>query len=596
MLYGSKFCKKEEHDTNVPKWVTKKTLNSIELWAGYFRHNPQRFAKYVLHLDLKLFQKILLVMMNDATSFVFIACRGIGKTFLGAVFCCIRCILYPGEKIVIASGTRGQSINLLERIMLELRPRSPALALEIDEKQSKMNGANAILVFRNGSYIKVVTAGDNSRGNRANILIVDEFRLVKKETVDVVLLPFLTNRRMPEYSNLSKLEKTKAYDKERNKTMFLSSAFFSDNWSFQKCRDTCTMMLDDSRTDYVCGFPYQLSIKEGLLRREDVEDRFIESDFSEAKFSMEMCAEFFGANEDAFFEFATIAKNRKIRYPMLPESLAIKLNNSKYVRIPPKQAGEKRILSVDVALMSSRKNDNDATAIFINQMLPTKSRRYMSNIVYTDSYEGMHTSDQALNVRKLYDEYDCDYIVIDANGVGMGIFDALVRDIVDIETGEIYPALSCCNNTEMAARCSVPDAKKVIWAIKASAQFNSDCAFLLREAFRSGRIRLLETEYDAEDLLGEIKEYQALSPIEKTKLLLPYINTTLLIDELTKLQYEESGGKIRMFERTGMRKDRYSSLSYNYYVATQIENKVSRQFNIEAQSDDWFVIKPPKYK
>lgn len=148
----------------------------------------------------------------------------------------------------------------------------------------------------------------------------------------------------------------------------------------------------------------------------------------------------------------------------------------------------------------------------------------------------------------------------------------------------------------MAARCVSPHAEKVVWSIKASAQFNSDCAYLLREAFRSGRIRLLCTEYEAEEGLDKIRGYSALSPSDKMQLQLPYINTTLLVDELTKLQYEESGGKVRVYERTGMRKDRYSSLSYNYYVALQIENKMSRKQNASGWTANAFVIKPPRIK
>lgn len=281
---------------------------------------------------------------------------------------------------------------------------------------------------------------------------------------------------------------------------------------------------------------------------------------------------------------------------MLPNKLAEKVNNSQAVKIQPKQNGEIRILSADIALMSSRKNNNDATAIFINQLMPTKAGRYTSNIVYADAYEGLRTDDQALVIRKMFDEFMCDYLVLDTNGLGLGVYDCLARDIVDHETGEIYPAISCCNNPEMASRCTVIGADKVIWAIKASAQFNSDCAFLLREAFKSGRIRLLATEYDAEESLGDLRGYGQLSPAERMKLQLPYIHTTLLIDELTKLQHEEAGGKVKIYEKAGMRKDRYSSLSYNYYVATQLETKMSKKMSMNLQSTDMFVIKPPSYK
>ena len=573
----------------------QRVMDGAAYWGSYYRYNPDKFAEDYLHLKLKRFQKLLLVMMFWSTTFVLIACRGLGKTFLSAIYCVIRCILYPGTKVCIASGTRGQAINVLEKIMFELKPASPELCAEIDEKQSKVNGTNAQIVFFNTSVIKVVTANDNARGNRCHVLLLDEYRLISKDTIDTVLRKFLTLRRMPRYEELTEEQRKLEYSKEKNLTMYLSSAYFKDHWSYMKCIDTLKAMVDPNRRQFVCGFPYQLSIREGLLDPETVADEMAESDFSDIKFSMEMAAEFYGSADGAFFDFDSISKNRKIKYPMLPDRISSKVVNSQLVKIPQKQNGEIRILSADIAIMSSKKNNNDATAIFINQLMPTKAGRYSSNIVYADACEGLRTDDQALMVRKLFDEFACDYIVLDANGIGLGVFDALARDIADPETGEIYPALSCCNNAEMASRCTVQGAAKVIWAIKASAQFNSDCAFLLREGFKSGRIRLLVNEYDADELLDGLRGYSALNPAERMQIKLPYIHTTLLIDELVNLQHEETGGKVKIFEKSGARKDRYSSLSYNYYVATQLENKLAKRYSVNAQASDMFVIKPPSY-
>lgn len=55
---------------------------------------------------------------------------------------------------------------MLEKILLELKPNSPELAAEIDDKLTRVNGTQAQIVFKNGSYIKVVTAGDSARGKR----------------------------------------------------------------------------------------------------------------------------------------------------------------------------------------------------------------------------------------------------------------------------------------------------------------------------------------------------------------------------------------------------------------------------------------------
>lgn len=394
----------------------QKMLQGAAKWIGYYRYNPDKFAKDYLHLQLRPFQKILLVMMFWSTTCLYIACRGCGKTFLSAVYCVCRAILYPRTRICIASSTRGQAILVLKKITEELKAASPELCAEINEKESQINGTNAQIVFYNYSIIEVVTASQNSRGHRANVLLVDECRLVPKDTVDTVLGNFLTYRRMPRYEKLTKEERKREYDKEKNLTMLLTSAYFKDSWVYQKCLDVYDTMLSGKRKQFVCGFPYQLPLSEGIINPDKVVDEMLDSNFSEIKFSMENGAMWYGSAEDAFFDFETISKNRRIAYPMLPDRLASLVGGSDLVRIPLKQNGEVRILSADIALMPSKKNRNDATAIFINQLRPTKAGRYSSNIVYTESHEGLRTDDQALVIRKLFDEYACDYLVLDASG------------------------------------------------------------------------------------------------------------------------------------------------------------------------------------
>ena len=74
-------------------------------------------------------------------------------------------------------------------------PNSGLLRGEI--KDVVINQSNAQITFRNGSYIEVVTANDNSRGHRANLLVCDEFRMINKDVIDLVLKKFLTVARQP---------------------------------------------------------------------------------------------------------------------------------------------------------------------------------------------------------------------------------------------------------------------------------------------------------------------------------------------------------------------------------------------------------------
>lgn len=569
-------------------------MEAVSRAAGFYRANPHRFVKDFLHIDLKWFQKICIFMMNLNSAFCMIASRGIGKSFLIAIYCVVRCVLYPGTMICIASGTRGQAVVVLEKIKTQLIPRSPELKKELKGGDVQISSQQAAAYFLNGSYIKVVTSTDTARSNRANILVLDEFRMIDKDTIDTVLSKFLTTSRQPPYLNKPQYAGLKA--KERNRQVYLSSAYFQEHWSYTKVKSFVKNMVNPDHSWFICSFPYQLAIKEGLFSRDDIADQMLDDDFNEIKWSMEMEAVFWGDSDGTFFSYETVAKNRKLQYPMLPDELSVKLGNSTYLRIPQKTLGEKRILSIDLALMASTKHNNDASALFINQMVPTRAGRYMNNIVYTETTEGGHTAEQAVRVRKLFDQFQCDYLVIDARGVGFGILDSLLTDLTDPETGEIYPALSCYNNPEIAARCTSKNAEKVIWAINASQKFNSECAVKLREGFRQGRIRLLETEYDADALLGEIKGYNQLSVSDKLKMKLPYINTTLLINELVSLQHEETSGNIKIKERSNMRKDRYSSLSYNYWVSTQIESTLKRKNRNSDVSDGSFLFRAPKLR
>lgn len=158
--------------------------DGVKTWVGFYRSNFHRFAKDYMGLDLFLFQQILLYMMNKVSFFMYIAARGQGKSYLIAVFCIARCILYPNTSVVVASSTKKTAQLIITKKVEEVRTSSPMVAREIKEIRMGMNDASAI--FHNGSSITATVSNENSRGLRCNILIVDEFRLVKKSIVEGV--------------------------------------------------------------------------------------------------------------------------------------------------------------------------------------------------------------------------------------------------------------------------------------------------------------------------------------------------------------------------------------------------------------------------
>lgn len=92
-----------------------------------------------------------------------------GKTYLTSLFCCVRCILYPGTKIVVSSGTLKQANEVLLKIQDDFMINSPILRTEIEKVSIGQNDAS--IYFKNGSWIKTRTSSENSRSARANIIV-----------------------------------------------------------------------------------------------------------------------------------------------------------------------------------------------------------------------------------------------------------------------------------------------------------------------------------------------------------------------------------------------------------------------------------------
>lgn len=207
-----------------------------------------------------------------------------GKSWLLSLYCVVRCILYPGTKVVVASGVKAQGIEIISKIDTEFLKNfswgSINLRGEISYISTSPN--NPVCEFKNGSYIHVVTSNDSSRHNRANIILIDEFRMVPLNIINTVLRKFLTAPRQPGYLNKPEY----SHLQERNIELYASSAWYQGHWSYEKAKSYYANMLDDKRKYFCVGLPYQLAIKEGLLDRNQVEDEMSEEDFDPISWSI----------------------------------------------------------------------------------------------------------------------------------------------------------------------------------------------------------------------------------------------------------------------------------------------------------------------
>ncbi len=357
----------------------------------------------------------------------------------------------------------------------------------------------------------------------------------------------------------------------------MSSVWLKSHWAYKESQSYVVDLFNPRKNVFICGLPYQLAIRDGLLNRAQVEEDMMAATFNEVSFMMESGCLWFGESENSFFRYDTLEKSRRIKTALYPSQVYTEIP-LKIIKPIVKQVGEIRILSADIAVMSSKRNKNDATAVFVLQLLPTKDGQYIRNVLYSETHEGGHSKSQAMLIRRLYEQMECDYIVLDTNGVGNGIFDNLVDDMVDDLTGEFYPAFTCLNDEEMAQhyKGKSRNPKQVIYSVKATSKWNSQCAYSLRDCIDRGKMRLLLGEEEFDEMMESNKAYQELSAEDKLTLKMPFIQTSLLINELVNLEYTTVGTDIKIKEIGTNRKDRYSSISYANQFANELERKLAR--------------------
>lgn len=549
-------------------------------WTQYFRANPHHFITSYLGIPLFIYQMIIIFMFDKFDKNMLVLSRGASKSYITSVYSCCRCILYPHTKIIIGASTKNQAKLLIsQKIEKELMAMSPNLRREI--KEVKCGANEAKVTFHNGSTIEAVVSGEQSRGYRANILIIDEFRLVPKEVQERIMVPFLNVNRQPAFTKKPEYE---GYPVEENKEIYLSSAWFKADDAWDKFKSYVKAMLRGENT-FVLNTNYRLAVHHGLLSTARAEATRKETD--EVSWAMEYESLFWGESESAFFKSAEVNPCRTLVKPFYPPTDLeyvdnIDKRNKSYVM--PKQNGEIRIISADIALCEGKQNDNSVYTLF--RLLPDKDI-YKRQVVHMEAYNGANSDQQALRLKQLFYDFDADKIILDATGIGMSVYEAMNRIQYCTERDFEYPAF-CSYNLD-TDKILTKGALPVIYALKVTnlAQ-NHEIAMGLKDAFLKKKIELLINDTEGKDYLVEKHELLKKSPSEQARLLSPYVQTTAAINEIINLEYTLHNGLVRVVEKGTARKDRYSSCSYGNYLANLIEKEELRKRNLD--NDDFICI------
>lgn len=468
---------------------------------------------------------------------------------------------------------------------------SPILRREISS--IRVGQYETIVTFRSNSTITVVPASDNARGYRSNCIIREEFRQIKKHIDDSVLSPFQVIRQTS-YLHDSFYENVKEIEEEPV-DIYISSSWYDDgsSWMWDIVDQTYKDMLNGGKS-CLLAFDESMPLKHRIKSMQYFQTEKKKQD--PMTWQLEFLNTRLKENRYAFFSYGMIHQNQQhqlSKQPFYPRTTIDYKTGRRNPYAIPKQNNEVRLISCDMAFVTNEKNDNSVFSCI--RLLPEKTtfkrenetddididNGYRRVVPYIESIQGGDTGKQAIRIRQLFEDFAADYIVLDTRNAGISLYDLLAKVMYDEERGKEYAPLSCMNDENIANRIQIEGSTPCIYAINASQKLNSDIALDFRRVLSSEKIDLLCTLENAiEDILPNIQEYNSTPDgLIQAFYEAPFLETQAFISETIDLVYEkkEQTGAIVIHEKGNNRKDRYTSLSYGSYFATQLEKDLLSQ-------------------
>lgn len=443
------------------------------------------------------------------------------------------------------------------------------------------NGNETELLFRNHSSIIVCVANDNARGIRSQGLIREEFRMIDKYVDDSVMSPFQTVRQAPYM--LDEFYKGIDVLQEEPVDIYISSSWYDNGHWMWKLIDDASVDMLNGLPSIVLAFDESVILKSGIKTKRQLKQEKKKQD--PLTWRLEFLNERIVENTSAFFTYSMLTENQRLKQVFYPRHNLDVIDRKKNKYAIPKQDGEIRVVSCDIAFVENKLNDNSIFSCmrllpevtsYQNEKSEVKIKNgYRRLFPYITSVQGGDTLRQALAIRRLYEDFAADYICLDTRNGGIAILDMLQKIMFDEERNVEYPPLKCMNNEGFADRNKTSNGKPVIFAINATQKLNSDIAFSFRTALTDKKIDFLISHNIAqEEILPQIKEYLNENDLlRKSFYDQPFWETQLLISEAASLVYEKAQqtGVIKIYEQGNNRKDRYTSCSYANWFADKLE-------------------------
>ena len=544
--------------------LTNEYLNrhydDLTKWVNYFTAYPDIYLDIIKPIEsefsLFFYQRFTLRILMRFKDVFITAPRAFSKSFITILALFLQCVFIPGRKVFICANTKQQAAQITKEKIFEIYEHWPLLKKEIVGWELNDNPGNfgkdyVTLKFRNGSILDVVLAGDAARGGRRQGGLIDEIRDGDEEAINSVVIPLVNvSRRLPNNT---------VNEKEPNQQIVATtSAGSKTSFSYERLIDTFENAIIDPQHSFMFGCDWRLPAMHGLIDKQYINKLKMSPSYNAESFATEYLSLWQGSSEDAWFSYEKLSKYRKIKNP---ETHAISRPGSEQFYL----------LSVDVGRIS------DQTAVSVFRVNVTKGKYYatlVNLIVLGRTPKTKPFSVQAVDLKKIIEAFNPREVVIDTNGLGVGLADELIKPHYD-EMGNLLPAYGFINDDNYK-QIQPKDAPKILYGIKANQSLNSKIHGNCYSRLTSGLVRFLIKEQEAKSSLLATKTGQKMTTEERVMRLMPHEMTTKLFEEMSNLRLKRTGSSLDIvLERINSRfpKDKYSSFSYGLWRIKELEEE-----------------------
>ena len=541
-------------------------------YIAFWREYPDLFIDFMAgpdggppHFSLFFYQRIFLRAAMRHKYIYAVFPRAYSKSFLSMMVLMCRAILYPRCKLFITSGGKEQAAGIVKEKVQEICTLIPAFNKEIDWRRGQtLEGKDYVkYVFKNGSYFDNIAARESSRGKRRHGGLIEECVGVDGDILSQVIIPTMNISRMC-------MDGTTHDEETLNKSqIYITTAGYKNTFPYDKLIQLLVWEIIKPEQSIIMGGTWRIPVLIGLQSKSFIQDLKQDGTFNESSFDREYESKWSGTVEDAFFNAEIFDRNRILNQP---EYEASGRSSKLAFYVLAADIGRKGCDSVICVFKVTPQSQGGATKSLVN--------------IYTLSDE--HFEDQAIKLKKLYYKYNARQIVIDGNGMGIGLIDYMVKSQTDPDTNETYPDFGVSNDEEgyyKKYKTSVTELD-AMYILKANAPINTEAHAIARSQLSSGKVKFLIDERIAKNKLMATKVGQSMKPEQRAEYLKPFTLTSILKEEMMNLREETEGVNIILKQANrGIRKDKFSAFEYGLYYLKLEEDKKKKRKKFKAS--DW---------